>query len=360
MGNKTSSNKKDKPGKTKKNKRKKRNKSSSNAEEKKTEANNINNNIKPADNNNTNKPPQNPAPINTKTSPKTSPKRSPRPSPRASPRGSPLNGPLSGSAPPSIESFLAKQNKKKRKLPDLPKFGAPLDQQMKRQLNEDTDYKQDSIRIHDDYGPIPSILILLKKYLLKFNAYQYVGIFANGSIQNIDKYHKPSKPKENAKNNDEEMVFIEGFVSKVDVFGIKQLIETNKIEQHDFGDYGKGEEKHYAMIFAELVKLWIQYLSIGLLNNLPSTFFDDITSSELLELEIDKVPEPNLSAFLFIIDICVEVSNNHTVNQMTIKRIGGIIGPYLYKDKNKERNEQLKPVLARFTEIAIEWRRAKE
>lgn len=149
-------------------------------------------------------------------------------------------------------------------------------------------------------------------------------------------------------------------MSKVDVYGIKQLIETNKIGQHKFGDYGKEEEKHYAMIFAELIKLWLQYLQYGLLNNLPSTFFDDITDTDLLTLEIEKVSEPNLSAFLFVMDICVEVTNNSTMNQMTVKRIANIIGPYLYKDKDKERNQQLKPILARFCAIAIEWRKSDQ
>ena len=58
-----------------------------------------------------------------------------------------------------------------------------MEQQPLRQLNEETDSKLDSIRIHDDYGPIPSILVLLKKYLIKFNGYQQVGIFANGSYK---------------------------------------------------------------------------------------------------------------------------------------------------------------------------------
>ena len=389
MGNKAGGEKKDKSKRSKKEKKKnkKRNKTSSNASiasntsnpssvsdvnDQKTEEN-------PDDTNQQNEPDNNqldeskinsnsnpnppkssppksspPTAINTRLSPNTSPQLGPRKSPTGSPRNSPRGSPRTGAPPPSIESFLAKQEKKKRKLPSLPKFGAPLEKQQLRQLNEETDYKVDSIRIHDDYGPIPSILILLKKYLIKFHGYQQVGIFANGSIQNIEKYHNLT---EDIKEDEDDFAFVEGFVSKVDVYGIKQLIETNKIAQHKFGDYGKGEEKHYAMIFAELIKLWLQYLQYGLLNNLPSTFFDDITDTDLLTLEIEKVPEPNLSAFLFVMDICVEVSNNSTMNQMTIKRMGNVIGPYLYKDKDKERNQQLKPILARFCAIAIEWRK---
>ena len=90
------------------------------------------------------------------------------------------------------------------------------------------------------------------------------------------------------KKEEDGIQFVEGFVSKVDVFGIKQLIETNKIDQHKFGDYGKGEEKHFAIIFAELIKLWLQYLQYGLLNNLLSTFFDDIIDTDLLQFEIEK------------------------------------------------------------------------
>ena len=62
----------------------------------------------------------------------------------------------------------------------------------------------------------------IKKYLLKFNGYQLVGIFANGSIQNMDKYHNSSQD-DVKENNDNDTPFVEGFASKVDVFGIKQL-----------------------------------------------------------------------------------------------------------------------------------------
>merc|ERR1712130_927564 len=94
-----------------------------------------------------------------------------------------------------------------------------------------------------------------------------------------------------------------------------------------------------------------------LLQDMPSTFFGDITSSELLGMEIDKIDEPNLSTLMFVWDICVVISVKSKMNEMTIKRLSEVFAPYLFKDQNKERNEQLMPSIISFCEIGIKWRR---
>ena len=112
------------------------------------------------------------------------------------------------------------------------------------------------------------------------------------------------------------------------------------------------------MIFAELIKLWLLSLSLPLLQDMPSTFFEDASSSQqYLEMEIDKIPEPNLSALLYIWDICVQISARYQINKMNIKRLSIVFAPYLFKDKNKERNEQLKPTIIKFCQTGIKWRK---
>eukprot|EP01083_Nonionella_stella_P245104 852377_1 len=76
--------------------------------------------------------------------------------------------------------------------------------------------------LHD----IPYALVVLKQYLFKFNGAQYEGIFANGSVQNISCTTQ----------------FVEGIVSKVDVNGVKKLVETGKLKQHKFKVSSRMEE----------------------------------------------------------------------------------------------------------------------
>eukprot|EP00484_Ammonia_sp_Unknown_P006959 CAMPEP_0197076720 /NCGR_PEP_ID=MMETSP1384-20130603/212260_1 /TAXON_ID=29189 /ORGANISM="Ammonia sp." /LENGTH=568 /DNA_ID=CAMNT_0042515579 /DNA_START=1 /DNA_END=1707 /DNA_ORIENTATION=- len=240
--------------------------------------------------------------------------------------------------PPSIEAKLVRDSQmkkaKKRQLPDLPKFGAPLN---KQKMVTVTDENGDGFEY---YGEIPAILVLLKTYLFQFNAHKFVGIFANGSVENVE-----SSPE-----------FMEGVVSKVDCNGVKKLIESNQIEKHQFKDTGSGEEKHYAMVFAELIKMWLSALPEPLLQDMPSTFFGDITDIEFLEMEMDKIPEPNLSTLLYIWDICVLISIRADQNKMNKPRLAQVFAPYLFKDPNAERNQQIRPKLVNFFEIGINWR----
>ena len=240
-------------------------------------------------------------------------------------------------APPRMEDKLQAMQKvkkaKRRKLPKKPTFGAPLQEQKLINVDNDKNFEY--------YSQIPATLVLLKEFLFKFNGDKYVGIFANGSVENISK-----SPE-----------FCDGIVSMVDLNGVKKLIENNKIKQHKFQNRGKGEEKHYAMIFAELIKLWLYNLSSPLLQDMPSTFFGDITSIELLEMESEKISEPNLSTLMYVWDICVLISIKSTINKMSIKRLSKIFAPYFFKAKNRERNDQIKPTIIKFCEIGIKWRK---
>eukprot|EP01084_Bolivina_argentea_P084901 153492_1 len=176
------------------------------------------------------------------------------------------------SPPPSLDSVISKQSRarkaKGRKLPQIPLFGAPLG---KQRLTHD----------------IPYALVVLKQYLFEFNGAQYEGIFANGSVQNITQRRH----------------FVEGIVSRVDVNGVKKLVETGKLKQHKFKVSSRMEETHYAMVFSELIKLWLVSLPEPILQDMPLTFFEDIGSDpDTIQMECDKILEPNLPSLLFIWD----------------------------------------------------------
>eukprot|EP01084_Bolivina_argentea_P064015 116771_1 len=190
----------------------------------------------------------------------------------------------------------------------------------------------------------PSMLVLLKKYFFQYNAAKYSGIFANGSLNDEDINKSPE--------------FISnGIVTLNDCNTVKKLIETNKITLTKFQipNYNNND-KYYAMIFAELIKIWLFELSEPLLQPMPSTFFDGITEIDYLELDIYKVPEPQLSSLLLLWDICVEIDNQKEINKMDATKLAIIFSPYLYKDKDEERNEQIQSALVTFFEIGITWK----
>ena len=208
--------------------------------------------------------------------------------------------------PPALDVALSKRSRlnsaKKRRLPQVPSFGAALSQQ---RLGE---FGAESLRV-------PETLLLLRAYLVRFDGFAFEGIFANGRAEHV-LASAAAQFAEEAK----------GAVSRVDFAGVRKLVESGRVERHEFriGDDGQGDsagQRHYAMLFAELIKLWLAELPQPLLQkSLPSTFFGDIGDVEDLERELDLVGEPRLSTLLFVWDLCAEASSRQEVNHMTPRR----------------------------------------
>lgn len=215
--------------------------------------------------------------------------------------------------PSSIERILAENTETVygNDLPSIKAFGGSISDQ--------------PLTTVDD-AEIPSILVMLKKYFYKYNAYKYDGIFDSDSVKNED-------------------------VNKVKTLIEKQKITLNKLEIPNYNN----NEKFYALIFGELIKIWISSLDPPLLQPMPSTFFDGITEVDFLELDIDKVPEPNLSSLTLLWDICAKIVAESKQEDKG-KKIAIMFAPYLYKDKDEERNAQIIVSLTKFFEIGIEWR----
>merc|ERR1712154_226517 len=70
----------------------------------------------------------------------------------------------------------------------------------------------------------------------------------------------------------------DGAVSQDDCRRIKRLIERERItmQRLQIPNYNN-DDTHYALLFAEVLKLWLLELAQPLLQELPSTFFDGIT-----------------------------------------------------------------------------------
>ncbi len=213
--------------------------------------------------------------------------------------------------PSDVERILAQKHENEQQQASIKAFGGRLsDQQL-------IDGK-------------PYVLVLLKKYLFQYNGVKHVGIFANGSIDDKDI------------NNGCNL--------------LKQLIETNQISitKLQIPNYNNND-KHYAMIFAELIKIWLFELDEPLLQEMPSTFFDGMTCIEYLELDIEKIPEPQFSALLLLWDICAKIDAQNEVNKMNCQKLSIIFAPYLYQEKDAERHAQILSSLTNFFEVGIKW-----
>ena len=109
---------------------------------------------------------------------------------------------------------------------------------------------------------VPTVLVLLKKYLFQYNGYKLEGIFANGSTNDDDIKSSPQ--------------FISnGAVTLKDCQTVQTLIENGRITLNKFQipNYNNND-KYYGMIFGELIKIWLSKLSEPLLQSMPSTFFE--------------------------------------------------------------------------------------
>ena len=243
---------------------------------------------------------------------------------------------VSSALPSSIDRILAEQHKNEEKTELITAFGG--------KLSED----QPLIKVDDVETPL--ILVLLKKYLFQsFNGAKHVGIMNNGVVEIEETENRTTAFVSN------------GIVSLNDCNLVKQLISSQKITLNklQLPNYNNNEQ-HYAMIFAELVKIWLSELSDPLLQPMPSTFFDGLTEVDFLELEIDNIPHPNLAALILLWDICIQIDENHKVNKMKTKMLAAIFAPYLYADKDKERNDQIIAALRVFFEVGIKWRRENQ
>lgn len=197
----------------------------------------------------------------------------------------------------------------------------------------------------DEDMNVPTILVLLKKYLFQYNGYKLEGIFANGSINDDDIKKSPE--------------FIEGEITMKDCETIQTLIEKGKIGLNKFQipNY-KNNDKYYGMIFAELIKIWLSKLNEPLLQPMPSTFFDGITEIEYLEYNMDTVPlpEPQGSTLIFLWDLLAKVVSENGVTKMDANKLSIIFSPLMYKDADQERNAQILQQLTTFFAVGIEWR----
>lgn len=163
---------------------------------------------------------------------------------------------------------------------------------------------------------IPSVLVQMLDYLRKENAFDLEGIFRVAA-------------------DSEEMSFVK-----------------NSINQNTFK---KCEDIH---CIATLIKVWFR--------DLPRPILDCVSHYSIVECKtpqqagdiLEKMPEPEGSVMLWLVDMALECTLKSDVNKMTPKNLGIVIGPNLFRPNMVDpmASLQYSQNVAVFLQKGIVWR----
>lgn len=159
--------------------------------------------------------------------------------------------------------------------------------ELKRQFGVDPAYLECE-RVDRYAAPIPSILVLMKTYLWKVGALQIEGLFRIAA-------------------DADQCVYVK-----------KQLNENT---------FTGCEDVH---CISNLLKVWFRDLPRAVLYPISAEAIEACNTEEDAAAIIRKLPEPNNSIFLWLVDLCVEVQVESSTNKMTGKNLAIVFGPNLF------------------------------
>jgi hypothetical protein len=109
---------------------------------------------------------------------------------------------------------------------------------------------------------------------------------------------------------------------------------------------------------SNLLKVWFRDLPRAILDPISPIRIDSCTTEEEAGEIVGLLPEPNKSIFLWLIDMCVEVSSFAHINKMTGKNLAIVYGPNLFKPSMADPMASLRfsQKVANFMHKAINWR----
>jgi len=177
-----------------------------------------------------------------------------------------------------------------------------------------------SVQLPQYSAKIPRILIQLKSILSSENGFHQVGIFRLA-------------PNSNHNN------------------AIKAKIDS--------GEFDFNEEKVDFNVYANLIKVWFRDLPDPLLNCVAPELIENINTQDDVIKIVAQLPEPNQSVFLWLCDMCVEVSAFEDENKMGPKNLAIVIAPNLFDIstfQNPTKAISYTAKVVEFFKISIIWR----
>jgi len=180
-----------------------------------------------------------------------------------------------------------------------------------------------SIQLQEYNAKIPRVLIQLKETLSSHDGFHQVGIF---------------RLAPNAMDNNL----------------MKATINRGKFDQN--------EQNIDCNVYANLIKVWFRDLPDPLLNCIRPELIENANTQDDVVKIIQQFPEPNQSIFLWLCDLCVDVSVHDQENKMGPQNLAIVIGPNLFNTETFENPMKAMTYSAKVVEFfkkSIIWRQAK-
>jgi len=155
--------------------------------------------------------------------------------------------------------------------------------------------------------------------------------------------------------------------SQVGIFRLAPNAEKNKImkKRIDKGDLQTAEEKAEdtdVNVYANLIKVWFRDLPDPLLNCVNPDMIEHVSSTEEAAKVVQTMVEPNQSIFLWLCDMCVEISKYEKTNKMSAGNMAIVVGPNLFNTNQFENPMKAMTYSGKVVEFfkhAILWRAAR-
>ena len=170
---------------------------------------------------------------------------------------------------------------------------------------------------------IPAVLVVLRDELVRHNGLEVEGVFRVAA-------------------------------TKEDKEAYKKMV--------DEGTFKGCTSRDDAMCMAALIKEWFRDMPVRLLNELPNTLVVRVgrnPSSVPAGEVVHKLPEPNKSVFLWLLDLLAETVEKEPVNKMNVKAVAIVLAPNIYQcDEMQNPQDYLREMegAVSILEKALHWR----
>merc|ERR1711972_1298629 len=105
---------------------------------------------------------------------------------------------------------------------------------------------------------------------------------------------------------------------------IEEELNDGKLQQIEWEQVG-------ASLIANLIKIWFRLLPIPVLQNIESGKLEKVQSSQSVEdaesVVMDEMVEPQRSYFLWLIDLCIDITAHEPTNKMSTKNMAVVVAP---------------------------------
>ena len=116
-------------------------------------------------------------------------------------------------------------------------------------------------------------------------------------------------------------------------------------------------------VIANLIKIWFRLLPQPVLDGIESGKIERVQQTQSVDdaesVVMDELAEPQRTYFLWLIDLCIDITAHDAVNKMTPKNMAVVVAPNLYDPAaitDPMKAMTLSQAIVQFVQITIEWR----